>query len=169
MNFEGYRIEIAFHTLPQHWNRNYPEQLASVIEVLLHQRVTDKHLTLNFNNKHKTYLKLSLIDERPYFECLINLSNKPPLQKPSIVIGEISNLQTSITQAINDALTQLPSNNNLIIFLYSLSEVNVNESIIKFFQNRKISNLKGIYSWAGNLKFYINPAYVLKIHDVNKI
>ena len=97
---DEFRVEVAFKSLPQHWNRNYSEQLASVIKTLVEQRCM-KQVGLTINGRHKTYVKLSLLTDKPYFNCLLNLGNKPPQENPTFILGEFTDLTSGIKASIN--------------------------------------------------------------------
>ncbi|HVV67814.1 MAG TPA: hypothetical protein VHE99_02080 [Gammaproteobacteria bacterium] len=160
---EKFRIEIAFKTLPTHWNANYSEQLASSIQVLIENQFTKNHLDLVIDDMHETHVKLCLVNEKPYFNCLINLGNKAPDKSPTFVIGEIANVQKDIKNSIKDAMTQLPSDKPGIIFINSLNESDARQAIIKFFRYNTKDNIYGVFSKTKTFQCHINPNSNLQI------
>tara|TARA_Y100001935_G_C17310260_1_gene515407 strand:+ start:2562 stop:3617 length:1056 start_codon:yes stop_codon:yes gene_type:complete len=160
------RIEIGFKSLPPHWNRNFGEQLAAGIQVLIDKNVKSKHIEMTIDGKYKTWIKLSNVSDPQYLKCTLNLGNKPRGEDPTLVIGEIPNLKKDIKSLIRDALSQLPPDSLSIIFIYALNETMSAEAIAEFFRDNDYKMLIGIMSWTSKQIFHQNPKCNTKVGDL---
>ena len=157
-----FRVEIAFNILPAHWNRNYIDQLISVINVLI-EKESQELITINIDNKHETYVKLVAPADKPFFSCAINLGNKPLSENPTLIIGEHPNLQKDIKRSIKDAITQLSEEDASLIFIYSLNKEHSRKAISNFFYNNIASSLCGIFYWLDDPFYYRNTKGLINI------
>ncbi len=160
------RIEIGFKSLPPHWNRNFGEQLAASIQVLIDKDVKDKHIELTIDGKHRTWIKLCNVGDNPYLKCTLNLANKPRGEAPTLVLGEIPNLKKDIKSLIRDALSQLPFDSLSVVFIYSLNETMSAEAISEFFNDNEHKNLIGVMSWTSKQIFHQNPNCKAKFQNL---
>jgi hypothetical protein len=166
---DTFRVEIALKVLPPYWDRNFSEQLSAIIQQLIKSKFIKIYINLTRDKQEVAYIKLCYREEKPYFNCLLNIGNKPPLEKPTLIVGEYLALHYPIDNTIKDALTQLSPNKKSAIFIFSLSENHAREAIQSFFKNNDVPNLCGIFSWTTNLNYYQNPKSTCNIHDLLKL
>lgn len=154
---EKFRVEIAFKSLPSNWNRNYGDQLKGAIMTLVESNFTKRTIELVMNKKHQTWIKLNKISDPPFLKSTLNVANRIPSKRPTLVIGEHSNIKSDIKSQIKDALTQLPTDINSLIFIYSLNEHFAGQAISEFFNDNNNDALCAVGSWTKSLTFHINP------------
>ncbi|MGK5095321.1 hypothetical protein WDW89_25325 [Deltaproteobacteria bacterium TL4] len=161
----SFRIEVSFKNLPRHWNRNFVDQLFGAIGTLLKEQYTEKHIELNCENRQKTWIKLSRIEEPIFFNNILNVANKPKNDNPTLVVGEIPNLKKDIKDIIKDARTQIPEEYNSVIFLYSLNEHYAKQAIAEFIKDNNPGNLLGVISWNESVNIHRNLKCTANIFD----
>ena len=152
------RIEISFKTLPQHWNRNYSDQMFAFAEDIIKRDYKEKHFEITIDQKHTTWLKLCDRSEKQFLTNIVNVGDVPPNQSPKLILGELANIKGDIKDLIKDARTQLSDDSLSVIFIYSLHKTYAAQAITEYFTNNQLKNLLGICSWANTLEFHRNPS-----------
>lgn len=159
------RVEISFKVLPQHWNRNYVEQLSGAVGQLIKDDFQKQHIELVIDQSHTTWIKLCDRSEPQFLNNIVNVGEVPKEKSPQLILGELANIKKDIKDLIKDARTQLSEESYSVIFIYSLHEGFATQAISEFFEDNKPKKLLGIFSWTSSLRFHRNTFSEMNLND----
>ena len=160
------RIEISFKTLPQHWNKNYADQMSGLVGEIIKRDYMEKHFEITIAQKHTTCIKLCYRSEKQFLTNIINVGDAPPDQYPKIILGELANIKCDIKDLIKDASSQLSDDSFSVIFVYSLHKTYAAQAIAEYFKNNQLTKLLGVFSWTDILEFHRNPSCETNLEDL---
>lgn len=133
------RLEIAFSSLPPHWNRNFGDQLSGAFGELLRHSRTDLNVHLRMAHNHKKYSAYILIakkSEAPKYKGLsVGDVPGPDGRNSNLLVTELLDSKKAVKRTILDACTQLPESKLSLIFINPLEQNGFTQAVDEYFQS----------------------------------
>ena len=152
------QLEIIMENFPTtHNQKKFSDILIMRFEQLLNTKKIDRIIQFKLD-EYELYIRITAVGNHDQFnKGAGGLENPHPPVRLRLGYDPKNDIKKGVKSSIKDALTQIPENEESIIFVQPVVEFYAKEAISSFYKNNKKKYLQGIYSYTNDFKFHKNP------------